>query len=134
MDALRLPAQALRLLLGNKALFFLAFLPGLVTMSLTAIALVATWHVWLDELKWWISYPLMAVAFPFFWIIFGNLALAPFEDQIIDRVQLALWDKVRLPSREFALTRITQELSQSLFISVFFTFLLLFAMVPGMAI
>ena len=134
MDALRLPLQALRLLLGSKALFFLAFLPGLITMSLTALALAGIWSAWLHELSRWVSYPLMAVAFPFFWIIFGNLALAPIEDQIVDRVQVALWDKVRIPSRKFALARITQELGQSIFISVFFAFLLLFALVPGMAI
>lgn len=134
MNALRLPIQALRLLLGSKALFFLAFLPGILTMALTAIALVSIWNVWLEELKWWISYPVMAVAFPFFWVIFGNLALAPIEDQIVDRVQLALWDQIKIPSRDFALARITQELGQSIFISVFFAFLLLFALVPGMAI
>lgn len=134
MVALSLPLQALRLLLSSKSLFFLAFVPGLITMALTIAAISLVWNIWLIDLSRWISYPLVAVAFPVFWVVFGNLALAPIEDQIIDRVQLTLWDKVQIPSREFALARVAQELGQSLFITVFFALLLAFTLIPGMAV
>ena len=134
MHNLDLPRQALRILLGSRALFFLAFLPGVITLTVTSIAIYALWKLWLVDLSAWISYPLVAVFFPVLWIVFGNLALAPVEDQIIDRVQLSLWEEVRVPSRDFMLARLGQELGQSIFISVFFAFLLIFTLIPGMAI
>jgi hypothetical protein len=134
MQNLDLPRQALRLLLGNRSLFFLAFFPGILTLALTSFVIFLLWQFWLIDLTAWLSYPLLIIMFPILWIIIGNLALAPVEDQIVDRVQLSLWQEVRIPSRDFMLARLGQELGQSIFISVFFVFLLIFTLIPGMAL
>lgn len=126
--------QALQILLGNRVLFLLAFVPGVLTLAFTSLALYLLWKYSLHDLSKWLSYPLLALSFPFLWIIFGNIALVPVEDRIVDRVQLALWDEVRVPSPDFAMGRLVREIKQSLFITVFFAVLLLAAAIPGMAL
>lgn len=134
MEILRLPRQALTMMLGNRVLFLLAFLPGILTLCFTSAALYLLWKILLHDLSHWISFPLMLIATPVFWIAGGNIALIPVEDRIIDRVQIAVWSEIRIPAPPFSLGKFYREIRQSIFITVFFLLLILLTIVPGFAV
>lgn len=130
---LTLPLKAFEMLKSSPKLILLAFLPGIVTLIATTATCIFIWDYQLAEWSMWLSVPLVVIAFPLFWLAFGNLSLIPFEDVIIDNVQRKIWDDVKLPAPAFELKKITKEIVFSVSISVFFLLLMLLSFVPPLA-
>ncbi len=129
------PYKAFQLLIKSPSLLALAFLPGAVALLLTVLSLLFAWQQWLGPMdNLWLSIPIILVLSPIFWIAFGNLAIIPIEDTIIDKVQLAVWNEVRIPSTEFHMKRMLTESVYSLSLTLFFLFLLLISFIPGLVI
>ena len=129
-----MPLAAAKLMFADKMLVFIAFLPGLGTMALTCVSVWGIWQVKLIDISLWYSVPITIILFPALWIIFGLFALMPFEDTIIDKVQMAVWKEVRVPAPEFQAGRVMRQTVYSLSVTVIFLILLVIAAIPGVAI
>lgn len=125
------PLYALKLLTQSRTLMILAFLPGLLTILAVAGALALLWNLWLEGITLWLSVPLVIILGPIFWLVFGNLAIVPVEDSIVDAVQVATCQKIQYPSPPFTPNRFLKEILYSLSISLLFLFLALISLLPG---
>lgn len=130
------PKDSLKLMFENKTLLLLAFLPGVITIAVTTLAMMSIWNVWIADLSWWfvVKFFVAALISLIVWLAVGNLALVPFEDAIIDRVQQHVWGEVRIPAPDFHIMRVVKEVGYSLLVSVFFLMLVVLSAIPGIAI
>lgn len=130
------PKDALSLMLKNKSLLLLAFLPGVITITLTTLAMMSIWNWWIADTTWWYFIQLFVAGLIslILWLAIGNLALIPFEDPIIDRVQEHVWGEIRIPAPDFRLSRVVKEVGYSLAVSVFFLLMVLLSAIPGIAL
>ncbi len=130
------PKDSLKLMFQNKSLLLLAFLPGVITIAITSIAMISIWDIWIAELEWWFTAKFFVAALTtlILWLAVGNLALVPFEDAIINRVQEYTWGEVRILAPKFHISRILKEIGYSLAVSVFFLILVVLSAIPGIAL
>ncbi len=130
------PKDALSLMLKNKSLMLLAFLPGVITIALTTLAMMSIWNIWIADTNWYFIIQLFVAALIslILWLAIGNLALIPFEDAIIDRVQEDAWGELRIPAPDFKFSRLLKEVGYSLAVSVFFLFLVVASAIPGVSL
>lgn len=131
MRELRLTPQAFSILIRDRTLLLLAFLPGVLTLLLTAAAIWGLWTFWLADLSGWIAVPLFIITAPVLWIAFGNLAIIPFEDPIIDHVQRKVWGEVKIPAPPFSVKRMAREIWQSLSFTLILFSIVLISFLPG---
>lgn len=130
------PKIALQLMLRNKVLFVLAFLPGLITIVAASLGIFSIWNWWLAswDVYLFIKVFIAALIALILWLAVGNLALIPFEDPIIDLVQKDLLGEIRTPAQPLHIVRLMKEVFYSLTVSVFFLLLVLLSAIPGIAL
>jgi len=129
-----LPFEALLLLLRSPSLLLLSIFPGIFTLLVSGGSVYFLWNFFLTSLSLWISIPTAAFVFLLLWLIYGNLALLPVEDIIVDKVQKSFLGAVKVPAKPFSLRRIFRELVFSIFVMGATIIFLLLSLIPGIAV
>ena len=123
---------AIGLLFRSPKLFLLCLLPGIVTIALSFYsARYIVTHL-LASSSLWIIMPVSLLSFLTFWLFFSAIALAPFEDAIINNAQLVAFNKLKLPQRKFNFLRSTKTIFFAFCLAAVSLVLILLSFVPGL--